>query len=505
MNHNKLYIVFVTVAFSMFAIVFLAFPRSEYSELEKRELATFPEYTFDKLTDNTLTGEISTWFSDSEPFRDDFMSMSMEARDMLRMTIDGDEAVTVHGGAEQPGTTDSEAPGPDATDAEIEEYKNNITANENAKLANAGIIIIGNPPTVRALMAYGGSANGGEAYAKAVNEYKEALGNVNVYSMVIPLATEFYFPDKAKKATKPQLPTIKHIYSKLTGGAHGVDAYSALAAHVKEDIYLRTDHHWAPLGAFYAAQAFAKYAKVPFKGLSSYTRHEIKNYVGTMYGYSKDASVKKSPETFVYYTPNGVEYSTTYVNYNVNKSFKITGVGKPYSGPFFYKFKDGSSAAYCTFMGSDMKLTKVKTSTKNGRRVLIIKDSYGNAVPGYLFYSFEEVHVVDFRYFTQNIKKYVKENRITDLVFVTNVFNAYAQSTYKKLHQFLVQGDGANIVSENEFHNDSTTHRGDVVASKPTETKTEVRKAEPTAPQEPETPREEPAAPASPATPEEEI
>jgi hypothetical protein len=491
MNHNKLYITLVMLVFAAMTTVFLLFPRSKYSVLEKRELATFPDFTTQKLANNDYTKEVSSWFSDSEPYRDDFMALSMEVRDKLRVTVQGEDAVTVHVTA---GDDNTATLPKDVNPEDIAEYENHLNANENAKLSNAGTIIVGNAPNVRALMAYGGSAEGGGAYANAVNEYKAALGGVNVYSMVIPLATEFYCPDKAKKATKPQLPTIKHIYS-LLKGAHGVDAYSALAAHVNEDIYLRTDHHWAPLGAYYATKAFATAAGVPFKDLSAYQKHEIHNFVGTMYGFSKDVSVKNSPETFVYYTPTNVQYSTTYVNYNVNKDYKITGVGKPYSGPYFYKFKDGSSAAYSTFMGSDMKLTKVQTSTKNGRRVLIIKDSYGNAVPGYLFYSFEEVHVVDFRYFTKNIKKYVVDNGITDLVFVTNVFNAYAASTYKKLHAFLTQGEGANIVIDTPTHKPDSIHKEEQSASRPKQEAVKPAEVEPPKPKAEETP-------AAPATPE---
>jgi hypothetical protein len=490
MNHNKLYITLVMLVFAAMTAVFLFFPRTKYSELEKRELATFPDFSTKELANNEYTKQVSTWFSDSEPYRDDLMSLSMEVRDKLRLTVSGDDAVAVHVTA---GEDNSATLPKDINPEDIAEYENHLNAQENAKLGNSGTIIVGSAPNVRALMVYGGGAEGGGAYAKALNEYKEALGGVNIYSMVIPLATEFYCPDKAKKATKPQLPTIKHIYS-LLKGVHGVDAYSALAAHVNEDIYLRTDHHWAPLGAYYAAKAFATAAGVPFKDLSAYQKHEIHNFVGTMYGYSKDVSVKNSPETFVYYTPTGVDYTTTYVNYNVNKDFRITGVGKPYTGPYFYKFKDGSGAAYSTFMGSDMKLTKVITSTKNGRRVLVIKDSYGNAVPGYLFYSFEQVHVVDFRYFTKNIKKYVVDNHITDLVFVTNVFNAYAGSTYKKLHAFLTQGDGANIVIDAPTHKPDSIHKD--------EQNNTQRKAEPAKPTETEQPQtkeeETPVAPANP-------
>ena len=53
-------------------------------------------------------------------------------------------------------------------------------------------------------------------------------------------------------------------------------------------------------------------------------------------------------------------------------------------GNFFWKYNDGSSNAYCTFMGGDTRATHVSTPTKNGRRLLIIKDSFGNAIASFL-------------------------------------------------------------------------------------------------------------------------
>lgn len=454
---HKIYISVICIIFAAVAAVFLFFPRSKVSALEKRELATFPDYNDEKLKSGDYAKEISSWFSDSEPYRDELMAMSMEVRDAIRLKMGDEDAVTVHDApVSLADVADATKPGPNATAEEIEEYENHLNADQNAKIVGAaGIIVVGSGSSTRALMAYGGRA-GGEAYAQAVSEYAAQLPGVKVWSMVVPLASEFYTPDKVKKATHPQLPTIKNIYSKLTNGARGVDVYTPLAKHAGEDIYLRTDHHWAPLGAFYAAQAFAKAAGVPFRGLEAYDKHTVHKFVGTMYGYSKDVSIKNNPEDFVYYTPNAVSYNTTYVNYNVGKSFKITGESKPYAGPFFYKFKDGSGAAYCTFMGSDMKLTKVKTGTNNSRRLLIIKDSYGNAVPGYLFYSFGEVHVVDFRYFNRNIKNYIKANHITDVLFATNIFNAYAGSTKGKVLKFLTQANG---VIEKESEHDQPARK----------------------------------------------
>ena len=46
MRLYKVFSIAIILVFLAFAIVFNTFPRSEYSELEKRELATFPHFSF---------------------------------------------------------------------------------------------------------------------------------------------------------------------------------------------------------------------------------------------------------------------------------------------------------------------------------------------------------------------------------------------------------------------------------------------------------------------------
>ena len=468
--HHILYLVIVGSVFVALAVVFLFFPRTRYSELEKRDLAEFPDLVKFGTSPSGFTAEISHWFSDSEPFRDEFMTLSMNIRDAFRYTpADDEEAVSFRPSADM-AAGDSEAgsvPGIEG-DAAPGEYHNNVNAEENAKVANAGIIIVGSGDKVRALMAYGGTAKGGGAYVAALNAYAEAFPGVRVYAMPIPTATEFYLPEKAAKCSNPQRPTLVNIHNTLSPAVKFVDVYSALADHVGEDIYLRTDHHWAPLGGYYAARQLAHVAGVPFRDLSSYDSHVVHRFVGSMYGYSKDISVKNAPEDFVYYTPKGVEYTTTYVTYNVNKDYQVTSESKPYNGKYFHQYKDGSGSAYLTFMGGDQHLVKVKTSTPGSRKILIIKDSYGNTLPGYLFFSFSEVHVVDFRYFTKNMKKYVADNGITDIVVSFNIFNAYGSAAPAKIRKFLTQGNGsyaAPDAPEEKHKPDSATHKPDVKTS----------------------------------------
>ena len=470
---SVMYIIIVGIAFAIMTAVFVFFPRTKYSELEKRDLAEFPDISDVETIRKDpakFTAGISTWFSDTEPYRDELMTLSMSIRGAMKgdfrpeeETVSfrpADTAEAVQGGDPEKGADNTASPKEDqATDNPEATYNGESAPADDddddindgkAKLGSSGTIIIGKGDKVRALMAFGGSAKGGGGYVDLLNTLADQFPNAKVYAMVAPLATEYYLPEKAAKASHPQKPFIYSVRDRLSPKVKFVDIYDELLKHKKEDIYLRTDHHWAGLGGYYAAKKLAETAGVPFKGLDAYDRHEIKGFVGSMYGYSKDISVKNAPETFVYYTPNQVSYDAEFVSYTLNKDFRIVRESKPYKSAFFKKFKDGSGNAYLTFIGTDQAYVKVKTSTPGSRRLLIIKDSYGNAVPGNLFYSFNEVHVIDFRYFTHNLKDYVDKNGITDIAVCFNVFNAYSSGSASKVKKMLTQKGGIAAPSPSE-------------------------------------------------------
>lgn len=464
MKGTKIYTAIVLTVFACIALLFDFFPRSTFSELEKRDLKAFPAFTWESLADGTFTAAVSQWFSDTEPMRDEIMTLSMEVKGLLRLRL-GEDNITFHAGrttepldnepeGEQEG---AEAQDTAYTPSQINtQYVNDINAEEDAKIANAGIMIVGTGDSVRALMIFGSSTRVGNAYAEAANTYKKTFPGVNVYCMAIPTSSEFYCPMSAKKYNRPQLPVINKVYSLLDEDVTAVDVYTPLATHAHEDIYLRTDHHWSALGAYYAAQAFAQAAGAPFRDLSGYERRVVHGFVGSMYGYSGDIAIKHAPEDFVYYIPTECEYTTTYTDYVLDENFHIVGEKKPTKGPFFFHYRDGNGGAYSTFMGSDKRIVVVRTSTPGGRRLLILKDSFGNALPGYLFYSFSEIHVIDSRYFLRNMKDYVRENGITDILFANNIFNVSSGKYSRKYITMLEQHD-AFAHRDNRGVKDSTT------------------------------------------------
>lgn len=327
--------------------------------------------------------------------------------------------------------------------AEIEydyEYVNEVTGNAPYVMTSKGMLVVDND-SIWAMQPVSMSNAPMERFASVVNLYSAKLPDtVSIYVMPIPSQATYYAPDAAVKAgiTRSPHKAMIHMFEALDEGIEPVDLYGALGRHAKEPIYLRTDHHWAALGAYYACQALAQAAEVPFKPLSEFTRHEVPGFVGTMHHYSGDSRVKNSPETFVYYTPNSLEYTTYYTDYKLDRAGKtVVGANPEKQGKLFV---DASLAAsYCTFGGGDTKIIRVMTDTNNGRRVLIIKDSFGNALTPFLLGSFEQVHVVDCRYFARNIADYVRQHGITDVVFCNNLSFCANKAVTDKLTRYLTQ------------------------------------------------------------------
>ncbi|MBO6303208.1 MAG: hypothetical protein J6N15_12305 [Ruminiclostridium sp.] len=270
-----------------------------------------------------------------------------------------------------------------------------------------GILVSYQDGHYRGLMACFGTYGLCERWAGAVNTFAKKLPGVNVYTMAAPISSEFYTPQKFWDSgfTVSQYNKCEHIRECLDG-VTWVDAYSALKSHKDEDIYARTDHHWNPLGAYYAAQKFAEAAGVDFPELDKYTPVSRSGYVGSMYTYSKDYHLYNDAETFtMYISPNADRISTTYYN---------TGFGGAYSGDLFVS--RNAASFYCSFIGSDNRITRIDTDVKNGRTLVVFKQSFGNALIPFLTSGFEHIYVGDMRYFDLNAVQFCKDVGATDLL-----------------------------------------------------------------------------------------
>lgn len=436
-KENKLFeinVLTIGILFCLLSLFLIFGKRPTYSAEEKRDLAKCPKFTIEAYLDGSFTENFAAFFNDSVPLRSVFKGWISDFRGHLGIPYEDGTLIgnipTIESSRPakpeetEPPTTDAPVPVVKPSEAEMlteasteetiaptEAETEDDYEDADGEMTN-NILIVKH----RGIMLYGGNYEQGESYARTLNTYKEKLGpDVNVYSMVAPTAVSFYLPKKFQNASASEKDHIDHINSCLSG-VIPVDAYSLLEEHKSEAIYSRTDHHWQPLGAYYAAQAFAEEAGVPFAPLSDYETVVLEGYVGTLYGYTGSADIKDNPEDFIYYKPQN-SYTTTYYDIDMTNERE---------GALLLSSLDHLDVSdwYLVFMGGDERVTHVETDCKNGRTLCIIKDSYGNALVPCLTNSFEEIWVIDMRFFTPNIIDFMQEKGVTDVLFAMNTFSA---------------------------------------------------------------------------------
>ena len=281
------------------------------------------------------------------------------------------------------------------------------------------------------------------------------MPGVKLYSMVDPTSSEFYTPLNFSDYNASQSDDIESINSRLQN-VKGINPCPTLAKHVNETIYTRTDHHWMSLGAYYAAQDFAKAAGVPFLDIKDYQKKTNPGYVGTMYSFSgNNPNLLNDPEDFIYYVPKNKNYSVKYYDYGYNF---VT------DGDLFADVTSNGDM-YCTFIYGDIYTVKISTGVKNGRKLCLVKDSYGDAIPPFLTGSFEEIYVVDMRYFELNLVDFVKEQGVTDLLFSCCSYSAVGTNA-DNLENLRTMGGSAPADDEDEDEDIDDTSSTETTDSK---------------------------------------
>ncbi len=451
-NFSSYISMFIIVpVFAAIALFLLVFPRSDVSQIEKRKLAEFPVFTLQNYFSGAFTNGVTKFYDDTVPFRDDFKTAGYGIQETFGIKT-GDTA-TATGKLQKvkpasPSTDSSKTETSEASKSQTDKTEESTVQTSTEEKSNKdytkedadftvenGIIVVNQDGHYRALEMFGGGT--GDSYVAALNKIRGELDkSIKIYSMTVPLASEFYTPANYTDYTANQKEYFDMMSKRFDSGITYVDADSVLAKHTEENIYLRTDHHWSSLGAYYAAETFAKSAGVPFKDISTFKKETIPNFVGTMYAFTGDINIKNDPEDFDYYVPDNNDKCTTYY---YDTSFNYLD-----SGNFFNQVGDPESNAYLTFMGGDEQIVKVKTNVKNNRRLVIIKDSYGNAEPQFYMNSFEEIYVVDMRYFNLNLVDFINSVKATDVLFTMVTYSAFGDNA-ENLDPIITQNKGQTI------------------------------------------------------------
>ncbi len=360
MTRNKVIVVFAGFLLAISTLAGPIVPDRVYSEHEKRTLAEFPTFDAEELFSGNFATGLEDYLSDQIPFRDNFITMKTFAE----MAVGKRESGGVY--------------------IAKDSYLMDKFTSYNSKLLKLN--------------------------AAAVASLKTDLEKrgIDVWTMAVPVASQV-LTDKLP-AFAPCASYEKMLKVLDDAGLRTIDVKKVLDSHTEESIYYRTDHHWTSLGAYYAYCEWMNQLGRKSAPESCWTKEELAgNFRGTTWNKVPLPTIPAESITAWY----------------IHENRKVSYNDGEYETESIYekKYLDGSDQ-YAVFLNSNQGETVIEGSGDSGSgKLLIIKDSYGNTFSQFACEDFEEVYVIDPRFFRGDIRDYIEENEITEVLVLYGIQN----------------------------------------------------------------------------------
>ena len=254
--------------------------------------------------------------------------------------------------------------------------------------------------------------------AEYINALKKNV-SVPIYYGLVPTASEIWsekLPQGALTAEENQW--IEELYQIVD--VTTLDFSEELEKHESEPVFYKTDHHWTSLGAYYGANVILENMGLEKLDIADYESTVVtKDFYGTVYSQSGAWWIE----------PDEI---TTYIS-DSGKTVISNFTGKEQPGKLYDYDKLNGKNKYTFFLGGNQPICIVKSENGNDQRLLVIRDSYADALVPFLSERFGEIHLFDLRYNRLSIKKYVQEHEI-DQILILYSFGNYVADT----NQFLL-------------------------------------------------------------------
>ena len=344
-----------------------------YSPVEKRELQTRPEISITKVLDGRFQRKYESYLRDQFPGREHWVSFQ--------------------------------------TDMELFMGKNeihNVYIGKNHYLLEHYTEKEFDPQQISKNL---------QALEKFVGKAKQ---NADVHVMMVP--TKSWVLREKLPAFAPHYKEQKFydaLQQKLEKEDVLISVEPVLDAHKEEEIYYRTDHHWTTLGAWYAYEQYTKavggdlqraQGKKKFRCIS-------KDFYGTTY--AKINYARQADKIEIYEPADKLR-----VVYNMGE--KKT---KTLYDVSFLKTAD----QYSVFTGGNQAVLEITGGIKNGKTLLLIKDSFANSILPFLAEDYEKLVVVDLRQLN------VSGDRLLEMFSPTDILILYNSAQFAQDKEFEIK------------------------------------------------------------------
>lgn len=344
-------------------IYFLAAPKYEYSENEKRELQPRPKFTIETLMNSSYGRNFEKYLSDQFPVRKFFVG--------------------------------------------FDAYFNLFTGRNGS----SGIYRGGSNYLISKPVKFNKSSL--ERNIRKLNSFCESI-NIPAYMAVIP---------STGKIMDKELPMVhleykddkifQSIINSLSPKISYIDINALFEKNKDKELFYKTDHHWTSLGSYITYTEYCNRLGLNPVNQKDFTKKEYGGFYGTSYSksalwntHSDIITIWENPfqNNIKIYIDDGAQGTTT------SESL------------FFYNHLEKMDK-YPVFIDGNHGFVKITNDKVNDGRLLIVKDSFAHSIAPFLCANYHEIYLIDPRYYKAPITDIIKNNSVDTLLILYGLDN----------------------------------------------------------------------------------
>ena len=208
-----------------------------------------------------------------------------------------------------------------------------------------------------------------------------------------------------------------------------VDVRDTLMDHNDEYIYYKTDHHWTSAGACLAYDVWSERTGGEAETEDGLVKNVVSDkFRGSLYSKILDAD-SAYDEIWTYGLQKDDAFGSKDCTVTIDEKQQLDSI---YDDEMLQK-KD----KYAYFLSGNygqVHIQNQKAASKaKGKNILIIKDSFANSFVPFVTQDYENIYMVDLRYYNGDMNSFLQEHNITDVLVLYNISNFISDRNLHKL------------------------------------------------------------------------
>lgn len=264
-----------------------------------------------------------------------------------------------------------------------------------------------------------------EKSAQEIKKFRSLYSGA-MYFVAVPTSSGVYEEYLPKHLiSNPESRQINTFYNSLGADIRQIDAYNILKMLNENYIYYRNDTKWTSYGAYCVYRTvIQKLGFIPI-AYDKYTIEHVTNeFRGNLYSRTLYSGVKPDMiDSYKY--PSGAE---------IVECIGFDNNGQVQEQTICDKEKLDSGNKYDFYAGGELPLLKISTSVNNERKILVIKDSFGDCFLPFLVQHYSEIAVVSPENLECSLSELINTADYEQTLFIFGIDSICYSSNFEKLN-----------------------------------------------------------------------